>query len=644
MTILDQLIVAAFSCYIVAVGLRDRRLAATSLEQYFLAGRTLNGWQAGISMAATQFAADTPLLVTGLVAAGGIFALWRLWVYAVSFLLLAFVLAACWRRAGVLTDAELAELRYRGGGAAPLRLIKALYFGTVFNCFALAIVLLAATRIAEPFLPWDEWLAPEVFDPLRRFVEWAQLPLTAIPAGDPARWAKAAGNLISLLLIALITLFYSTLGGLRSVVKTDMVQFAIMMLGSIVYAAFVVQETGGLDSMLARLRATFESSSGGLGLAASELLAFTPSVARDVTAMLLAVFLLQWLIQVNADGTGYLAQRTMACRNDHEARRAATIFTFAQVLVRSLVWLPIALGLLLLFPPDTVPGSASYVAEREATFVRGIEKFLPAGFKGLMLTGMIAALASTVDSHLNWGASYWTNDIYRRFICGYLGRTPSARSQVWVARLSNVIILGVSLLIMSRLDSIKTAWESSLLLGAGVGIMLVLRWLWWRITAWGELAALIASALLVPLVLVLISDDSAPLRMLIVAAVATAAGVCASLWIDSVRPEALCGFYKRVQPPGWWAPVARAAGDDPRAPSARLARGVAATALSAVSVFCLLIGIGSWLVEATPPAWLPQREVWVAFNLVVGLAVVPLWLRLGLRQPAPAPRPLESKE
>jgi Na+/proline symporter len=629
MTIVDALIVAAFLVYVVVVGLRDRAEAGAGPEQYFLAGRSLNGWQAGISMAATQFAADTPLLVTGLVAVGGIFALWRLWIYAIAFLLMAFVLAACWRRSGVLTDAEFAELRYGGRGAALLRIFKALYFGTVFNCFALAIVLLAATRIAEPFLLWNEWLPGAVFKLIEAVVWDIGFAPTTVPAGDPLYWTKAANNTISVVFIALITLFYSTLGGLRSVVKTDVVQFAIMMLASLIYAAVVVRAAGGLGAMAARLGDAFGGS--GPGINATQLLAFTPSMAHDVGALLLAVVCLQWLIQVNADGTGYLAQRAMACRNDHEARRAAVVFTFAQVLVRSLIWLPIAIGLLLLFPPQGAPGSEAYVAEREATFVRGIAETLPAGVKGLMLTGMIAALASTVDTHLNWGASYWTNDIYQRFICRALRRQPTARELVWVARISNVLILAIALVVMAQLDSIKVAWESSLLLGAGVGIVLVLRWLWWRMTAWGELAAIAGSALLVPIVLIYIPENLAGLRMLVVAAGSTAAAVAASLWVHPVSAGTLVEFYRRVQPPGFWAPVARVAGEDVHAPLTELERGIAAVVLASLSVFCLLIGLGTWLLQATPPAWLPERTAWIVLNLAVGAALVPLWVHLGFR-------------
>jgi len=304
MSAIDAAIVGAFLIYVIVNGLRERGRASSGLEQYFLAGRSLSGWQAGISMAATQFAADTPLLVTGLVAMGGVFALWRLWIYALAFLVLAFLLAACWRRAGVLTDAEFAELRYPGRGAAVLRLFKALYFGTLFNCVVLAIVLLATTRIAEPFLLWNEWLPGPLFRVVEQLVAPIAGSLTATLPDDPMFAARAASNLISLVAIALVTLAYSTLGGLRSVVQTDVVQFAIMMVASVVYAAFVVHAAGGLGAMVERLHSVFAEGTGPVAMSADELLAFTPSAAHGVGALLVAVFLLQWLIQVNADGTG----------------------------------------------------------------------------------------------------------------------------------------------------------------------------------------------------------------------------------------------------------------------------------------------------------------------------------------------------
>jgi len=223
---LDAAILVAFAIYAIASGLRARRTASTGLEEYFLAGRSLSGWKAGISMAATQFAADTPLLVTGLIATAGIFSLWRLWIYALAFLLLGFVLAPSWRRAGVLTDAELAEVRYGGSGATWLRGVKAVYFGLVFNCAVLAMVLWAAKEIAEPFLLWHAWLPEGLFGGVRAFVEGVGIPFARESASDVDVWVRSADNLISIAALVGLTLAYSTTGGLRSVVRTDLVQFA----------------------------------------------------------------------------------------------------------------------------------------------------------------------------------------------------------------------------------------------------------------------------------------------------------------------------------------------------------------------------------------------------------------------------------
>jgi solute:Na+ symporter, SSS family len=213
MTFVDVLIICAFVAYAAWSGLRARREASRGLEDYFLAGRTLKGWQAGISMAATQFAADTPLNVVGIIAVSGIFALWQLWVYALAFLLMGFVLAASWRRARVVTDAELAELRYGGRPALALRVFKALYFGTLFNCVVLAWVFFAGAKIAEPFLLWDRWLPPGLFEPLVALVARVGVTLSTLPDGHPEVWRKSAANLVSIVLVVLVTGFYSATGG-----------------------------------------------------------------------------------------------------------------------------------------------------------------------------------------------------------------------------------------------------------------------------------------------------------------------------------------------------------------------------------------------------------------------------------------------
>ena len=385
MAAIDLAILAAFVLYAASAGVRNRRAASRNLAEYFLAGRSLSGWQAGLSMAATQFAADTPLLVTGLIATAGIFALWQLWIYAVAFLLMGFVLAGSWRRAGVLTDAELSELRYGRRAAAVLRGVKAVYFGTVLNCTVLAWVLFAAVRIAEPFLLWDQWLPPGLFGQVVDLAAWIGVPLTAGRPDDPAVWTTTASNLISLLALLAVVTAYSASGGLRGVVATDIVQIAVMLAGTAAFAAIVTAEAGGLAGMAERLRAQFAAS----GVGAEEMLAFTPDRARGAAPAVLGMLGLLWLIQLNADGSGYLAQRTMACRSDRDARTAAVVFTYTQVLVRSLLWLPLGLGLLVLFPPDPALAPALLQADREASYVRGMAELLPPGLLGLMLTGML---------------------------------------------------------------------------------------------------------------------------------------------------------------------------------------------------------------------------------------------------------------
>ncbi len=632
MSILDVAILLAFIALAVGSGLRARRQASQNLEEYFLAGRSLPGWKAGVSMAATQFAADTPLLVTGLIATAGIFALWRLWIYAVAFLLLGFLLAPLWRRARVLTDAELAELRYGERPAAWLRGIKAVYFGTIFNCTVLAMVLWAAKEIAEPFLLWNEWLPSGLFDAVRGLVTWVGVPFARDVAGAADLWVRSTNNIISLFAIVFVTTLYSTTGGLRSVVQTDVMQFALMIVGTLLYAGFVVHEVGGLSAIPDAIRDRFADGGPG-GITPDQILAFTPSQAKDAGFLVLAVFALQWLVQMNADGTGYLAQRSMACRSDRDARLAALVFTFLQVVLRSLLWLPIALGLLLLYPPDLGLDLGVLKADREVTFVLGMGDVLPSGVRGLLLTAMLAALASTVDTHLNWGASYWTNDLYKRFFCeAWRGRTPGSRELVWVARASNLIILLLAMAIMTQLSSIQVAWQVSLLLGAGMGVPLVLRWLWWRLDAWSEIGAVGASLFMAPLLLYAVPGDQEALRLLLMALAATGAALALSWWKGPESSGCLDEFYRRVRPPGFWGPVAARAGDDPREARRRLARGLAATVLAAGSVFFLLTGAGSWLAGSPTPTWWPLgRGVWLTVLLVVSLGLAPAWIRLGFR-------------
>ena len=617
---LDLLIVLAFVVYAISSGLRSRRKASKNLQEYFLAGKTITGWRAGISMAATQFAADTPLLVTGLIATGGVFLVWRLWIYGLAFLLMAFVFAVGWRRAGVLTDAELTEVRYSGAGVLPLRVLKAVYYGTVINCVVMAMVLVASVRIAEVFLPWHEWLSAGAYDSIATFVSFLGLSFGDSVSGLTPAIANT-NAFISIGLILAFTTLYSTTGGLRSVIATDVMQFGLAMIGTIVYAWIIVSRAGGFGALTGKIVDAYGAEK------AAEMLSFVPtSLGPEVLMPFLIIISLQWFFQMNSDGTGYLAQRSMACTTDRDARIAGVIFTWAQILARSLIWLAIGVGLLLLYPflPSDSAGEG-FAAAREITFIRGIDDLLPVGIRGLMLTGLLAALASTIDTHLNWGASYWSNDIYARLVCKHWRhREASNKELVLVARLSNILILGIALVIMANLGSIQQAWYLSLLFGAGMGSVLILRWLWERINLYSELAAIVASLVTAPVLLLTLGMETETewIRLSIMALVTTAAAIGITWFTPSTDAGILKEFYRRVRPMGAWRKTAESVGDDPSAPGSELWSRLRVMALCAGSLFLLLVGLGRLMISV------PGSSVlWTWILIVIGLALVPLWWR-----------------
>ena len=608
---LDLLILAAFVVYSLGLGLRARRRASRNLTEYFLAGRRVSGWRAGLSMAATQFAADTPLLVTGLLAAGGVFSLWRLWVYALAFLLMGFVLSSAWRRSGVLTDAELTMIRYSARGALTLRALKAIYYGTIINGVVLAFVLAAATRLFELFLPWHEWLPSSVYDPLLLGIEWSGLEITSGIVG-PSIGVATANNLLSLALMLTFVGLYSATGGLRAVIDTDVMQLILMLAGTALYAWFALDAVGGLSNLPRALEIHYGAEQAG------RFLSFAPGDAVLPFAVVLG---LQWFYQVNADGTGYLAQRTMACADGDQARIAAVVFTFVQIVLRSLLWLLIGLSLLVVFPMDSGgPLADAAIARRELTFATGIQELLPAGARGLMLTAMLAALASTIDTHLNWGAGYWSNDLYKAvWVEQIRRRQASPRELVMCARLANVALIVIALAIMVNLGSIQTAWHLSLLFGAGVGATLVLRWLWERINLYCELLSIGVSLLLAPLLLYAIEAEW--LRLAIMAGVSTVVVFVSALVFPRTEANKLIAFYDRVRPPGWWSASARGAGLDPRSARRELRMRLLGMLACAVTVFSWLIAIGHWLLQ-TASLW------WVLALIGFGVAAVPVWLRI----------------
>mgnify|MGYP000336062046 FL=1 len=295
----------------------------------------------------------------------------------------------------------------------------------------------------------------------------------------------------------------------------------------------------------------------------------------------------------------------MACATDKDARIAALVFTWMQVLVRSLIWLVIGVGLLVIYPftPETASGD-QFVAARELLFVMGIDDLLPIGIRGLILTGLLAALAFTIDTHLNWGASYWSNDVYNRLICNHwLKREPKNRELVLVARLSSVIILIIALIIMANLGSIQTTWFLSFLFGAGMGSVLVMRWLWERINLHSELAAMAISLVLAPILLVATNAgwirDEEWIRLSLMALFSTVAAVTVTYFTPRTDVKVLKAFYKRVNPVGFWRKTAALVDGNPRKPLNDFIGEAKTTLLTALSLFLMLIGAGKLLIR--PP-------------------------------------------
>ncbi len=298
----------------------------------------------------------------------------------------------------------------------------------------------------------------------------------------------------------------------------------------------------------------------------------------------------------------------MACATDKDARIAALVFSWMQIFARSLIWLVIGVGLLVIYPysPESASGE-QFTAAREMLFVTGIDDMLPVGIRGLVLTGLLAALASTIDTHLNWGASYWSNDIYKRLISNHwLKREPKNHELVLVARLSNVLILVIALIIMANLGSIQKAWFLSLLFGAGMGSVLVMRWLWERINLFSELAAMAISLIVAPILLVVTDEEW--IRLSSMALTSTVAAIAVTYFTPRTNDNILVQFYKRVKPAGFWRRTAALAGDDPQTCVKNLLRETKTTLLTALSLFLMLIGVGKLIIrpamESSLWAWL----------------------------------------
>ena len=553
LTFADWSVVALYFLFNLGVGLYYKSRASRSTAEFFLSGRNVPWWLAGTSMVATTFAADTPLVVTGLVARNGIAGNWLWWNLLASGMLTVFFYARLWRRAGVMTDIEFSEIRYAGPPAAFLRGFRALYLGLLMNCIILGWVNLAMAKILQL-----------VF---------------GISKGE-ALWIVVG--------LIVLTSAISTLAGLWGVLVTDLFQFVIKMGMVIVLAVVAVRAVGGIETMKAKL------VSGGQG----SVLSFVPDVGSAWMPMLtffvyIAVnWWATWYPGAEPGGGGYVAQRMLSAKDEKHSLLATLWFNIAHYAVRPWPWILVALASLILYPG---------LADPETGYIRVMIDYLPSSLRGLMVAAFAAAFMSTIATQLNWGASYLVNDFYRRFV----RRDASEPHYVAASRVATALLTVISAAVAFRIESIGGAWKLLIITGAGTGAVLLLRWYWWRINAWSEVAAMIA-AFVVSVGLQTIGglDSDRPLDfahiVLITVAVTTVVWLAVTFLTRPESEQTLLAFYRRTRPSrAGWGPVAALAPDV--RPSADGLANLVDWVAGCVLVYGVLFGSGKLLLHETLP-------------------------------------------
>ena len=529
LSLIDWAIVVAYFALSMGIGLFFTKKGGESIEEYFLSGRNVPWWLAGASMVATTFAADTPLVVTGLVAANGVAGNWLWWNMLMSGMLTVFFFARLWRRAGVMTDVEFAELRYSGRPAAALRGFRALYLAIPINLIILGWVTRAMIKILTISLGLRD--------------------VTVVGV-------TISGEIIAVGICFVITVAYSAGAGMWAVLWTDLVQFVIKMAAVIVLAVFAVRAVGGIDALKAGLATKFGSADAAISVLP---VSWTPSGLTAYAWMpLLALFVFlsvqwwaAWYPGAEPGGGGYIAQRIFSAKTERDGVLATLFFQVAHYAIRPWPWIVTGLCTVLLYPNGIGP-----TGDREAAFVQAFVDLLPTPWAGFMMAGMAAAYMSTVGTQLNWGASYLVNDFYKRFV----NKTASEKHYVSVSRWATVFLFLASIFVTMQLDTVEGAWKFLLALGSGTGLVLILRWYWWRINAWSEISAMIAS-FVISLVAIWTMRGRFPagdLRtdawVMLITVVSSTAIWLTVTFLTSPEPEGtLEAFYQRVRPggPGW---------------------------------------------------------------------------------------------
>ncbi len=556
---LDLAIVAVFFALTIGIGLFFARRAKRSMVDYFVAHRSIPWWLAGTTMVATTFSADTPLAVTELVVKNGVAGNWLWWSMLASGMLTVFFFARLWRRAEVVTDVELAELRYSGKPAAFLRGFRAAYLSLIANIIVMGWVNLGMQKVLSGMLGVEKWTA--------------------------------------LIICLLITFGYTVISGYWGVAATDGMQYCFEMGGAIVLAIVALRAVGGIDVMKSKLAAAHAAgvAPGTTFGSADAVISFWPSFGAGVwvlPVMTMATWLLvswwsSWYPGSEPGGGGYVVQNMLATRTEREARSAALLFNIMHYAIRSWPWVITALCTLALY------GGAVNPKDPGVNYVRAMVDLLPVGLRGFMIASFAAAYMSTVATQMNWGSSYLVNDLYRRFI-----RTDAGENHyVLVSRLATLLTLVLSLIATYNMEQVSQAWQFLIMLGAGTGLVYILRWYWWRINAWSEVSAM-AAAFVVSLVLRFGIDSSTPrgfaLNLIITTAATTIVWIVVTYMTSPEPRETLHAFYRKVRPAGaGWTPIAKELNIEPA--RGEILRNTINWLLGVTLVYAVMFATGSFL-------------------------------------------------
>jgi solute:Na+ symporter, SSS family len=559
----DWIIAAICLLICFAPALFFARRASANTSEFFVSGRAVPWWLAGLSMVATTFSSDTPNLVTDIVRRNGVAGNWVWWAFVLTGVSTVFFYARLWRRSGVMTDLEFYELRYSGTAATALRGFRAVYLGLLFNCMIMATVNLAACKIAAILFGLDRWQ--------------------------------------TLLFVGVLNAAFAAHSGLWGVLVIDMVQFFVMMTAVIAAAYFAVMapEVGGLSSMIDKLSTM--RGPGGIDYL-NVLPDFSSNWDLAVAVFIMPIAVQWWAVWypgAEPGGGSYIAQRMLASKSERDAVGAVLFFNIAHYVLRPWPWILVALASLIVYPelsdiqiafPALDPSLLGHDIAYPAML-----KFLPAGFVGLMVGGLIAANSSTILTHLNWGASYLVHDFYRRFV----RRDATEQHYVTVGRVATVGLFVCSALMVYLLDTAKDAFDVILQIGAGTGLLYLVRWFWWRVNAWCEIVAMISS-LAVSIVLLVLARQgvafSTHTALLMTVAITTVCWVVTAYVGPQTDQRVLVEFYRKVRPFGLgWEQIRRQAGVGPEPAGENIPTALLGWFAGCIAIWSALFTVGNFL-------------------------------------------------